>query len=62
MKFNKDTNKLELDPIGYIVKSYGLYLLFECELIVPVSKEQLDEIQAKLDYKLAVANKGEKRR
>lgn len=57
MKFNKDTNKLELDPIGYIVKSYGLYLLFEDDLVVPVSKEQLDEIQAKLGYKLEIVNK-----
>lgn len=57
MKFNKDTNKLELDPIGYIVKSYGLYLLFEGDHIVPVSKDQLDEIQAKLNYKLEVVDK-----
>lgn len=54
MKFNKDTNKLELDPIGYIVKRYGLYLLFEGNHVIPVSKDQLDEIQEKLDYKLEV--------
>lgn len=65
MKYDKDTGKLELKIIGYIkkVKSdlFGLqastgnselYLLLEGNHLVPVSKEQLEEIKSKLNYEL----------